>query len=131
MRKQIITVLLICTVMGCLFGCSKDTANEAIDSKQTSVEQENNKQDSNEKSSGRKHSIEVSDDKEIISKFPKSAKAGDKVTLKTNSFMDAIPQIRINGNDIGEWDANKTKYTFIMPDEDVKITATLKSSGMV
>ena len=43
--------------------------------------------------------------------------------------MDAIPKININGNDIGEWDKNRTEYTFIMPDEDVEITTTLKSVG--
>lgn len=88
------------------------------------------KQDSNEKqSSNKKHSIEVTDYKEIIKKCPKSAKAGDKVTIKTNIFMDAIPKININGSDIGEWDKNRTEYTFVMPDEDVEIITMLKSAG--
>ena len=112
---------------GCLFGCSsKETVKEPTGDEQCGIEQ-----NSNEQSNRKKYSIEVTDDKEIIIKCPKSAKAGDKVTLKTNCFMDAIPQIYINGNDIGEWDANKTKYTFIMPDEDVKITTRLKSAGIV
>lgn len=126
-RKQIITALLICIMTGCLFGCSsKETANEPNGGEQFGIEQNNNAQNSR-----KKHSIEVTDDKGIISKCPKSAKAGDIVTLKTNCFMDAIPQINVNGNDVGEWDANRTKYTFIMPDEDVKITTRLKSSGGV
>lgn len=83
---------------------------------------------SEKQSSKKKHSIELTDYKEIIKKCPKSAKAGDKVTIKTNIFMDAIPRININGNDIGEWDKNRTEYTFIMPDEDVEITTTLKSA---
>ena len=88
------------------------------------------KQDSNEKqSSNRKHSIEVTDDKEIIKKCPKSAKSGDKVTIKAYSFMDVIPIIEINGNDIGEWDKNRIEYTFIMPDEDVRIVTRFRRDG--
>ena len=95
-----------------------------------SVEKNSAENKSSEKqSSKKKHSIELTDYKEIIKKCPKSAKAGDKVTIKTNIFMDAIPKININGNDIGEWDKNRTEYTFIMPDEDVEITTTLKSAG--
>ena len=95
-----------------------------------SVEKNSPENISSEKqSSKKKHSIELTDYKEIIKKCPKSAKAGDKVTIKTNIFMDAIPKININGNDIGEWDKNRTEYTFIMPDEDVEITTILKSAG--
>ena len=99
------------------------------------IEKESNKKNDTEnkinkmKSSNRKHSIEVTDYKEIINKCPKSAKAGDKVTIKTNIFMDAIPKINVNGSDIGEWDKNRTEYTFVMPDEDVEIITTLKSAG--
>lgn len=88
------------------------------------------KQDSSEKQSDKKkHSIEVTDDKGIVEKCPKSAKSGDKVTIKTNVFMDAIPEINVNGSDSGEWDKNRTEYTFIMPDEDVTISTILKSAG--
>lgn len=86
-------------------------------------------QESSEKQNGKAHSIEVIDAKEVIKKCPKSAKAGNKVTIKTNCFMDAIPKINVNGNDIGEWDGNRTEYTFIMPDEDIEITTTLKSAS--
>ena len=81
------------------------------------------------KSSNRKHSIEVTDDKEIIKKCPKSAKSGDKVTIKAYSFMDVIPIIEINGNDIGEWDKNRIEYTFSMPDEDVRIVTRFRRDG--
>lgn len=88
------------------------------------------KQDSSEKQSDKKkHSIEVTDDKGIVEKCPKSAKSGDKVTIKTNVFMDAIPEINVNGSDSGEWDKNRIEYTFIMPDEDVIISTILKSAG--
>lgn len=88
------------------------------------------KQDSSEKQSDKKkHSIEVTDDKGIVEKCPQSAKSGDKVTIKTNVFMDAIPEINVNGSDSGEWDKNRTEYTFIMPDEDVTISTILKSAG--
>lgn len=88
------------------------------------------KQDSSEKQSDKKkHSIEVTDDKGIVEKCPKSAKSGDKVTIKTIVFMDAIPEINVNGSDSGEWDKNRTEYTFIMPDEDVTISTILKSAG--
>ena len=88
------------------------------------------KQDSSEKQSDKKkHSIEVTDDKGVVEKCPKSAKSGDKVTIKTNVFMDAIPEINVNGSDSGEWDKNRTEYTFIMPDEDVTISTILKSAG--
>lgn len=107
MKKVKIIALLICLMTGCLLGCSRKQSNSKM------------------------HSIEVTDIKKIISECPKSAKAGDTVTIKTNSFMDAIPKIDVNGNDIGEWDDNITEYTFIMPDEDVKIRATLNSSDMV
>ena len=88
------------------------------------------KQDSSEKQSDKKkHSIEVTDDKGIVEKCPQSAKSGDKVTIKTNVFMDAIPEINVNGSDSGEWDKNRIEYTFIMPDEDVIISTILKSAG--
>lgn len=88
------------------------------------------KQDSSENQSDKKkHSIEVTDDKGVVEKCPKSAKSGDKVTIKTNVFMDAIPEINVNGSDSGEWDKNRTEYTFIMPDEDVTISTILKSAG--
>lgn len=132
MRKEIIIALLICLLTGCLFGCrSKEIEEESNIDEQISLGQTDNQQNSHEQSdSNKEHSIEVTDFKEIISKCPKSAKAGNKVTIKTNSFMDALPRINVNGNDIGEWDKNKTAYTFIMPDEDVKITTSLKSTGM-
>ena len=88
------------------------------------------KQDSSENQSDKKkHSIEVTDDKGVVEKCPQSAKSGDKVTIKTNVFMDAIPEINVNGSDSGEWDKNRTEYTFIMPDEDVTISTILKSAG--
>ena len=109
---------------------TKQDSSENANIEGNSVEKNSAENKSSEKqSSKKKHSIELTDYKEIIQKCPKSAKAGDKVTIKTNIFMDAIPQININGNDIGEWDKNRTEYTFIMPDEDVEITTTLKSVG--
>lgn len=128
MRKEIIIALLICLMAGCLFGCrSEGTAEEPGDGKQVRIEQTVKQQ---KNSSNKEYSIEITDIKGIISKCPKSAKAGDKVTIKTNFFMDAMPKINVNGNDIGEWDENQTGYTFIMPDEDVIITTALKSVDM-
>lgn len=109
---------------------TKQDSSENANIEGNSVEKNSAENKSSEKqSSKKKHSIELTDYKEIIKKCPKSAKAGDKVTIKTNIFMDAIPKININGNDIGEWDKNRTEYTFIMPDEDVEITTILKSAG--
>ena len=109
---------------------TKQGSSENANIEGNSVEQNNAENKSNEKqSSNKKHCIEVTDYKEIIKKCPKSAKAGDKVTIKTNIFMDAIPKINVNGSDIGEWDKNRTEYTFVMPDEDVEIITTLKSAG--
>ena len=106
-----------------------DNIEEQLVEKNSTVNRSAEKQSTEKRSSSKKHGIEVTDDRGIVKKWPKTAKAGDKVTIKTNSFMDAIPKISINGNDIGEWDKNRTEYTFIMPDEDVKIIATLKSAG--
>ena len=109
---------------------TKQDSSENANIEGNSVEKNSAEDKSSEKqSSKKKHSIELTDYKEIIKKCPKSAKAGDKVTIKTNIFMDAIPKININGHDIGEWDKNRTEYTFIMPDEDVEITTILKSAG--
>lgn len=127
-------VLLVCLMAGCLWGCSNKKAIEeqnggkTISSGQSGNEQSSEQGTSKEKSD-KKHNIEVIDDKGIIKKCPKSAKTGAKVVIKTYSFMDAISEIIVNGNDIGEWDKNKTTYTFIMPDEDVRITTTIKNSG--
>lgn len=124
MRKRIVIALIVCLMTGCLFGCSRKVAEELSDGIQINYEQNNSKRQINGK-----YSIEVTDYKEIISKCPKAAKAGDEVTVKTNCFMDAIPIINVNGNDIGKWDNNKTEYTFVMPDEDVLITTKLNSAG--
>ena len=43
--------------------------------------------------------------------------------------MDVIPKIFINGEDIGNWDKNRTEYSFVMPDENVEVTTKLKSAA--
>lgn len=78
--------------------------------------------------SGNKYSIEVSDDKQIISKCPKNGKSGELITIKAHEFMDAIPKIFINGEDIGSWNKNRTEYSFVMPEEDIEVTTKLKSA---
>ena len=108
----------------------KQDSSENANIEGNSVEKNVAENKSSEKQSDKKkHSIEVTDDKGIVEKCPKSAKSGDKVTIKTNVFMDAIPEINVNGSDSGEWDKNRTEYTFIMPDEDVIISTILKSAG--
>lgn len=148
--KRMMKVAFIVLMAGTLVGCGnngssnmdniiEDKYDEILSKITVSIENEEESesgelipltsQDSSEKQNGKAHSIEVIDAKEVIKKCPKSAKAGNKVTIKTNCFMDAIPKINVNGNDIGEWDGNRTEYTFIMPDEDIEITTTLKSAS--
>lgn len=125
MKKGTVIALLLCFLAGCLFGCrSKEIPVEPGIGKQVS-----SAPIGSEPSLSQTHRIEVVDYKGILSECPKSALAGEKVTIKTNSFMDAMPKIDVSGTDTGEWDKGKTQYTFIMPDEDVKLTATLKSFG--
>lgn len=78
--------------------------------------------------SGNKYNIEVSDDKDIIRKCPKAGKSGEVITIKANEFMDVIPKIFINGEDIGSWNKNRTEYSFVMPNENVEVTTKLKSA---
>ena len=128
MRNRIIIALIVCLMTGCLFGCSnREVVEELRDGKQVSSGQDSNEQ--RKKQINGKYSIEVTDYKEIIRKCPEAAKAGDEVTVKTNCFMDAIPIINVNGNDIGKWNNIKTEYVFVMPDEDVIITTKLNSAG--
>lgn len=108
---------------------NQNSGDKAIIEVGSSEINDTDSQTNNMKSSNKKHSIEVTDDKEIIKKCPKSAKSGDKVTIKAYSFMDVIPIIEINGDDIGEWDKNRIEYTFIMPDEDVRIVTRLRRDG--
>ena len=76
-----------------------------------------------------RYRIELSDYKDIVRKYPKSAKSGDSVTVLTNRFMDVSPKIYVNGEDIGNWSNGMTEYTFVMPEENVVITTKLQSSG--
>lgn len=108
---------------------NQNSGDKAIIEKESNEKNDTENKINKMKSSNKKHSIEVTDDKAIIKKCPKSAKSGDKVTIKAYSFMDVIPIIEINGNDIGEWDKNRIEYTFIMPDEDVRIVTRFRRDG--
>ena len=108
---------------------NQNSGDKAIIEKESNEKNDTENKINKMKSSNKKHSIEVTDDKEIIKKCPKSAKSGDKVTIKAYSFMDVIPIIEINGNDIGEWDKNRIEYTFTMPDEDVRIVTRFRRDG--
>ena len=75
---------------------TKQDSSENANIERNNVEKNSPENKSSKKqSSKKKHSIELTDYKEIIKKCPKSAKAGDIVTIKTNIFMDAIPKINI------------------------------------
>lgn len=122
-NKKTVLYLLILSA-----GCMLFTAcrSEKMIEKLESVEMEN----ATVKTpyTGKKYNINVSDYKDIIYKCPKSGKSGETIIIKTSEFMDAIPKIYINGEDIGSWNKNRTEYSFVMPDEDVEVTTKLNSA---
>lgn len=105
----------------CLTGCKSEKKTEKVES----IETENTTAET--LYTGKKYNIIVSDYKDIIHKCPETGKSGETIIIKTNVFMDVIPKIYINGEDIGNWNKNQTKYSFVMPDEDIEVTTMLKT----
>ena len=66
------------------------------------------------------HKIEVTDGKEWLDECPKSAKAGDTVTVYTMTRTEGWMLIKVNGETYEE--IKPGTFEFVMPDEDVTIT---------
>ena len=78
---------------------------------------------------GSSHKITVAEGEDLLVDCPKSAKAGEIVTIKTTTVCDAILCLSVNGDvDFGEF-VKDCVYEFEMPDEDVVIKVWVKSAG--
>ena len=122
-NKRFVLCLLIFSIGAiCLTACISENKVENVES----IETENTSVETTY--TGKKYDIKVSDYKDIIHKYPKTGKSGEIIIIKTNEFMDVIPKIYINGEDMGNWNKNRTEYSFVMPDEDVEVTTMLKNA---
>lgn len=74
------------------------------------------------------HRITLTDQEEVVTECPETAKAGDIVIVRTMDMADAEPVIEVNGANPGKW-VDFTTYTFIMPDEDVEVHAFISTFG--
>lgn len=75
------------------------------------------------KSSDTYQIINISDDKTLIQEMPKTAKAGETVTIKVAFVTDAVIYVHVNENpDFGKF-VDESTYVFIMPAEDVAVKA--------
>ncbi len=76
------------------------------------------------------HKISVrKGDEDYVVKYPRSAKAGEKVTIETVAVTDADLYVNINGvSDIKmtSW----AIYEFTMPDHDIEINISIISNGL-
>ena len=62
---------------------------------------------------------------DLLTFAPSAAKAGDVLELKTDVLYDADIHVYVDGQEIGKshYDSDYWGYSFIMPDNDVRITA--------
>lgn len=64
---------------------------------------------------------------------PAAAKAGDTVELKTGVLCDADIHVYVEGQEISKshYDSDYWGYSFIMPEKDIRITATLYTKAEI
>ena len=79
---------------------------------------------------GSSHKITVAEGEEFLADCPKSAKAGETVTIETCIVCDADLYLSVNGDaDFGEF-VRDGVYEFEMPDEDVVVKVWVISNGL-
>lgn len=74
------------------------------------------------------HNITVTKGADLFEDCPKTAKAGEIVTVKTVVVADGELIVNVSGTDTGEF-TGEGVYEFIMPDEDVEISASVSTAG--
>ena len=74
------------------------------------------------------HKITVVRGEDLFEDCPKEAKAGEKVQIKTLDVTDGEIVIKVTGTDSGKF-VEYALYEFIMPDEDVEISASVSTAG--
>ena len=70
-----------------------DNIEEQLVEKNSTVNRSAEKQSTEKRSSSKKHGIEVTDDRGIVKKCPKSAKAEIKLLLKQTSLWMPFPKL--------------------------------------
>ena len=79
---------------------------------------------------GSSHKITVAEGEDLLGDCPKSAKAGEIVTIETCAVCDADLYLSVNGDvDFGKF-VEDCVYEFEMPDEDVVIKVWVISNGL-
>ena len=70
---------------------------------------------------------------DLLTFAPSAAKAGDVLELKTGVLYDADIHVYVDGQEIerSHYDSDYWGYSFIMPDKDVRITATFYTKDEV
>lgn len=71
--------------------------------------------------------ITSSDDRGVISKYPKSAAAGQTVTVQSAYICDGVAVVYFNGEKANSVGGNE--YEFIMPGENVVLTAKVVTNN--
>ena len=74
------------------------------------------------------HKITVVRGEDLFEDCPKTAKTGEKVTVKTCVVTDGELIVKVTGTDTGKF-VEEGLYEFIMPDEDVEISASVSTAG--
>ena len=73
------------------------------------------------------HKIRITSGENLVDECPKSAKAGETVTVRTLSITDGWIDFSCS-EDVERID--ETMYQFIMPDHDVTIRISAHSNGL-
>jgi len=76
------------------------------------------------------YKITIASGEEYIDQCPKTAKAGETVTLLVLFVTDADMHISINGDEEYGSFAEDESYEFIMPEEDVRIDIWIVTNGL-
>ena len=86
------------------------------------------KEDKTETLPDGEHRITLAGDVYLFADCPESAQTGDLVVVSTADVTDGEVMIEVNGADTGKWQSWGT-YIFMMPDEDVELTAWVSTEG--
>ncbi len=79
---------------------------------------------------GSGYKITVGSGADLLDHCPKSAEAGETVTVTTMCVTDADMFVRVNGDpDFGHF-VRDGEYEFVMPAEDVEISIVVVSNGL-
>lgn len=74
--------------------------------------------------------IDLEDDDELVRQCPKSAPAGETVSIEVYSLLDAYVHISVNGNeDYGRFVDAET-YEFVMPDDPAAVRVWSSDDGL-